>query len=55
VIASLARYDYDANGNYVTEGLDVRFLSADAQTQEHIFSVAAGRSNNNGFKIERSQ
>ena len=55
VIASLARYDYDANGNYVTEGLDVRFLSADAQTQEHIFSVAEGRANISGFKIERSQ
>ena len=29
VIASLARYDYDANGHYVTEGLGVRFLSID--------------------------
>lgn len=53
VIASLARYDYDANGHYVTEGLGVRFLSTDAQ--EHIFSVAEGRANIDGFKVERSQ
>ena len=55
VIASLARYDYDANGNYVTEGLDVRFLGTDADAQEHIFSVAEGRANISGFKVERSQ
>ena len=55
VIASLARYDYDANGHYVTEGLGVRFLSADTDAQEHIFSVAEGRANIDGFKVERSQ
>ncbi len=55
VIASLARYDYDANGHYVTEGLGVRFLSTDADAQEHIFSVAEGRANIDGFKVERSQ
>ncbi len=55
VIASLARYDYDANGHYVTEGLGVRFLSTDADAQEHIFSLAEGRANIDGFKVERSQ
>lgn len=55
VIASLARYDYDANGHYVTGGLGVRFLSTDADAQEHIFSVAEGRANIDGFKVERSQ
>lgn len=55
VIASLARYDYDANGHYVTEGLGVRFLDTDTDTQEHIFSVAEGRANIDGFKVERSQ
>jgi len=55
VIASLARYDYDANGHYVTEGLGVRFLSVDTDAQEHIFSVAEGRANIDGFKVERSQ
>ena len=55
VIASLARYDYDANGHYVTEGLGVRFLSTDTDAQEHIFSVAEGRANIDGFKVERSQ
>jgi hypothetical protein len=55
VIASLARYDYDANGHYVTEGLGVRFLSTYADAQEHIFSVAEGRANIDGFKVERSQ
>lgn len=55
VIASLARYDYDANGHYVTEGLGVRFLSNDLDAQEHIFSVAEGRANIDGFKVERSQ
>lgn len=55
VIASLARYDFDANGHYVTEGLGVRFLSTDADAQEHIFSVAEGRANIDGFKVERSQ
>lgn len=55
VIASLARYDYDANGNYVTEGLGVRFLSTDADAQEHLFSVSEGRANIDGFKVERHQ
>ena len=55
VIASLARYDYDANGHYVTEGLGVRYLSQDSDSQEHIFSVAEGRANIDGFKVERSQ
>lgn len=53
VIASLARYDYDANGHYVTEGLGVRFLSTDDDAQAHIFSVAEGRANIDGFKVER--
>ena len=55
VVTSLARYDYDANGHYVTEGLGVRFLSSDTATQEHLFSVAEGRANIDGFKVERSQ
>lgn len=53
VVTSLARYDYDANGHYVTEGLGVRFLTTDGQ--EHIFSVAEGRANIDGFKVERTQ
>lgn len=53
VITSLARYDYDANGHYVTEGLGVRFLTTNGQ--EHIFSVAEGRANIDGFKVERTQ
>lgn len=55
VIASLARYDYDANGHYVTEGLGVRFLSTDTEAQEHVLSVSEGRANIHGFKVERSQ
>ncbi|MBD3873643.1 DUF4815 domain-containing protein [Pseudomonas kunmingensis] len=55
VISSLARYDYDANGHYVTEGLGVRYLSLDSDSQEHIFSVAEGRANIDGFKVERTQ
>ncbi len=55
VISSLARYDFDANGHYVTEGLGVRFLSTDSDNQEHIFSVAEGRANIDGFKVQRTQ
>lgn len=55
VITSLARYDFDANGHYVTEGLGVQFLDTDPVSQEHIFSVAEGRANIAGFKVERSQ
>ena len=55
VIAGLARYDYDANGHYVVDGLGVRFLDTDSDSQEHIFSVAEGRANIDGFKVERSQ
>lgn len=55
VITSLARYDFDANGHYVTVGLGVRFIDADAAAQEHIFSVSEGRANIDGFKVERSQ
>jgi hypothetical protein len=53
VVTSLARYDFDANGHYVTEGLGVRFLTTDGQ--EHIFSIAEGRANIDGFKVERTQ
>ena len=55
VIAGLARYDYDANGHYVVDGLGVRFLDTDTETQAHIFSVAEGRANIDGFKVERTQ
>jgi hypothetical protein len=55
VIAGLARYDYDANGHYVVDGLGVRFLDTDSDSQEHIFSVAEGRANIDGFKVERTQ
>ena len=55
VIAGLARYDFDANGHYVVDGLSVRFLDTDSDSQEHIFSVAEGRANIDGFKVERSQ
>lgn len=55
VISSLARYDFDANGHYVTDGLGVRFLDSDVDTQEHIFSLSEGRANIDGFKVERSQ
>lgn len=55
VITSLARYDYDANGHYVTEGLGVRYLSKEGDSQEHLFSVAEGRANIDGFKVERTQ
>ncbi len=55
VIAGLARYDFDANGHYVVDGLGVRYLSLDGDSQEHIFSVAEGRANIDGFKVERSQ
>jgi len=54
VIAGLARYDYDANGHYVVDGLGVRYLSLDSDSQEHIFSVAEGRANIDGFKVERT-
>ena len=55
VITSLARYDFDANGHYVIDGLGVRFLSIDADTHEHLFSVAEGHANIDGFKVERTQ
>ena len=55
VIAGLARYDYDANGHYVVDGLGVRYLFQDSDSQEHIFSVAEGRANIDGFKVERTQ
>lgn len=55
VIAGLARYDFDANGHYVVDGLGVRFLATDTETEEHILSVAEGRANIDGFKVERTQ
>jgi len=55
VITSLARYDFDANGHYVIDGLGVRFLDIDTTSQEHLFSVAEGRANIDGFKVERTQ
>ena len=55
VIASLARYDFDANGHYVIEGLTTRFLNKDEDSSEHVFSLSEGRANINGFKVERTQ
>ena len=55
VITSLARYDYDANGHYVVDGLGVRFLNTDNDAQAQLFSVAEGRANIDGFKVERTQ
>ncbi|WP_248431490.1 DUF4815 domain-containing protein, partial [Escherichia coli] len=33
----------------------VRFLETDTTSHEHLFSVAEGRANIDGFKVERTQ
>lgn len=52
VATALARYDREANGGfYVVSGLSAAFLEASAG--DYVFSLAEGRANINGYKVER--
>jgi hypothetical protein len=51
VRTAIARYDNDAHGSYVADGLQVQF---DEDTgPDHVFKVAAGTAHLRGFLIER--
>jgi len=52
VASALARYDREANGGfYVVSGLTAAYL--ETSNGEHVFSLAEGRANINGYKVER--
>lgn len=55
VTMALARYDSDANGHYVVDGLTATFVVRDQAAQQNVFSLSRGRANISGFKVERVQ
>ncbi len=55
VTQMLARYDYDANGHYIVDGLGVQFVSKDMGTNEYVFMLSSGVANVTGFKVTRDQ
>ena len=50
---TIRRYDREAHGHYVVEGMGVRALGLDDAGRQ-VFSVAEGTVNVNGYKISRS-
>lgn len=50
----LARYDFDANGHYIVNGLGVSFLERRAEDGKLVFSLSSGVCNVLGFKVERA-
>ena len=51
----VARYDRDANGNYIVNGLNLIALGKDVSGSNHIFTVQDGVGNVQGFKITKPQ
>ena len=51
----LARYDFDANGHYIVEGLAAKFIERDDVESKHVFMLSSGIANVRGFKVEREQ
>jgi hypothetical protein len=49
----IARYDYEANGHYVVNGLTTKFIATDIAANEHVFLLSSGVANVRGFKVER--
>ncbi|PWC81250.1 DUF4815 domain-containing protein [Azospirillum sp. TSH64] len=52
VAIALARYDVEANGNYVVSGFRVHALAVDGA--EQVFSIEEGTANIEGFKTSRA-
>jgi len=51
----LARYDRDANGNYIVNGLNLFALGKDNTQTNYVFSVQEGVANVEGNKIDKPQ
>lgn len=50
----VARYDFEANGHYIVDGLDVRFLERRESDGKLVFQLKSGVANVLGFKVERT-
>ena len=55
VVQTIARYDREANGSYVAEGMNFKFLSRDGASGDYTFSLSEGTGNVNGYKVEKPQ
>lgn len=55
VTQMLARYDYDANGHYIVEGLGASFMATDSLAHENVLLLSSGTANVRGFKVTRDQ
>ncbi|WP_419247467.1 DUF4815 domain-containing protein [Wolbachia endosymbiont of Rhagoletis indifferens] len=53
VTTALARYDKEANGSYVVNGLEVMFLQRDGEGKQ-VFVVNGGKARVDGYEIELS-
>jgi hypothetical protein len=51
----IARYDRDANGNYIVSGLNLFALGKDATQSNYVYSVQEGVANVLGSKIDKPQ
>ncbi len=52
----LARYDVEAHGNYVVNGLSLRLLASQSEhSDKQIISISEGKAHINGFEVELTQ
>lgn len=51
----LARYDRDANGNYIVSGLNMIALGKNLAQTNYVFTVQEGVANVQGYKIDKPQ
>ncbi|WP_353283905.1 DUF4815 domain-containing protein [Wolbachia endosymbiont (group A) of Lypha dubia] len=52
VTTALARYDKEANGSYVVNGLEVMFLQREEEGKRQVFVINEGKAHVDGYEIE---
>ncbi|WP_264953864.1 DUF4815 domain-containing protein [Wolbachia endosymbiont (group A) of Endotricha flammealis] len=52
VTTALARYDKEANGSYVVNGLEVMFLQKEEEGKKQVFVINEGKAHVDGYEIE---
>lgn len=52
VTTALARYDKEANGSYIVNGLEVMFLQREEEGKRQVFVINEGKAHVDGYEIE---
>ncbi len=52
VTTALARYDKEANGSYVVNGLEVMYLQKEEEGKKQVFMINEGKAHVDGYEIE---